>query len=434
MAKCSERAGEIMISATKYKLEKILDEIQSSNVNCTSVENESKSMEEVLNILLLDNISVPTTDSVQIQKSNVSKNGLFDIDEMMRWRNNNNNIYQLRTHWPVTSHRKWIGNLIVFGKKTVRKLLRWYIDPIAEQQNAINGSFTASINALCNNELVTAEQLKNINAKLVEIDQQYQNKFTELQAIYEERQRQLEHKYEETIETIKRENIAQPYSNIDYAKFEDYFRGNQQEIKMAQTMYLPFFNEKENVLDLGCGRGEFLELLKENNISAVGVDVYTAFVKQCQEKGLNVVHADAITYLAQQQDDSLGGIFAAQLVEHLSVDDIVSLCDLAYKKLEKGSCVVIETPNPSCMSTYFNSFYLDPTHEKPIHPKALEYFLREAGFADCEIVYTEQSKVPYRLPLLSGNEIENLADFNNGINFLSDIIFGSQDYAIIARK
>ena len=124
----------------------------------------------------------------------------------------------------------------------------------------------------------------------------------------------------------------------------------------------------------------------------------------------------------------------SQVVEHLTTDQILSLCNLTYKKLQSNSYIIIETPNPTSLSIYTNWFYVDPSHIKPIHPKTLEYFLKKAGFNDIQVVYTEQSKVGYRLPLLDSQNINNISDFNDGINLLSDIIFGSQDYAIIARK
>lgn len=434
MAERSERVGEMMINATKTKIDKIFSEIQNENAGYISVENGNKSMEEVINILLSNHVSVSANELLQTQKTNIDNNRLFDIDEMMLWRNNNNNIYQLRTHWTVVSHRKWIGDLIVFGKKVVRKFLKWYIDPIAEQQTKINGSFTASINALCNNEIVTEAQFVQIQEQFKSIENKYDEKLNELENHYQIKLQEMQENYLNALEAFKIKNIAQSYETINYLNFEEYFRGDEQKIKKNQAVYVPYFEGKNTVLDLGCGRGEFLELLQEKNIPAIGVDTYEVFVEQCRNKNLTVIHADAIAYLEQQKDNSLGGIFTAQLVEHLSISNVVSLCNLAYQKLENDGYIIIETPNPSCMSTYLNSFYLDPTHTKPLHPKTLEFFLCEAGFKNIEIVYTEQSKIAYRLPLLNGAEIINLEEFNDGINFLSDIVFGSQDYAIIAKK
>lgn len=231
----------------------------------------------------------------------------------------------------------------------------------------------------------------------------------------------------------KEEEQNQDYLNIDYFEFEDAFRGSRTQIKEAQKMYLRHFTECKHVLDLGSGRGEFLDLLHENRIPVVGVDTYAPFVDFCRMHGHTVVCEDAIEYLRHQKDASVDGIFAAQLVEHLSTQNLLDLCKESYRVLESGKTMVIETPNPLSLSIYMNSFYLDPTHTKPVHPKTLEYFLKNAGFRNVEVVFTNQSKVNYRFPLLNA-PAENLAEFNDGVNFMSDIIFGSQDYAIIAVK
>lgn len=231
----------------------------------------------------------------------------------------------------------------------------------------------------------------------------------------------------------KQTEEAQSYLDIDYFDFENNFRGTRTQIKESQKMYLRYYEDCKNVLDLGSGRGEFLELLAEKKIHATGVDMYHPFVDYCRMRGYTVVCDDAVDYLRHQKDASCDGIFAAQLAEHLSTKDLLDLCKESYRVLEDGKTLILETPNPACMSIYMNSFYLDPTHSKPVHPKTLEYFLKKAGFSKVEVVYTEQSKVGYRFPLLDA-AAGNLAEFNDGVNFMSDIIFGSQDYAIIAVK
>ena len=242
------------------------------------------------------------------------------------------------------------------------------------------------------------------------------------------------HEHNSLLNEMSYINDSNTYETIDYFDFENHFRGSQREIKKNQRIYVPYFKNSGLIVDLGCGRGEFLELLAEQNIPAIGIDLYEEFVEYCTIKGLNAVHDDGLHYLKALKDETIGGIFAAQLVEHLKIDDIISLCTLSFLKLKPGSCLILETPNPTSLSIYTNAFYIDPSHVKPVHPKMLKYFLEKAGFQDIEIIFTESSKIDYKLPLINGNGIENLEEFNNGVNLLSDLIFGSQDYAIIARK
>ena len=225
---------------------------------------------------------------------------------------------------------------------------------------------------------------------------------------------------------------ADVYAEMDYFDFENYFRGSRAQIKEAESIYIPYFLEKELVLDLGCGRGEFLELLNENSIQGIGIDAYEEFVAYCQAKGLDVRQDDAIRFLENTEKESVDGIFAAQLIEHLSTGQLLALCHLAYEKLKQGGCLILETPNPMCLSIYMNAFYMDPSHQKPVHAKTMEYLLKREGFQKVDLLFTEESKSDYRLPLLSCETSSNLSEFNDGMNLLSDLLFGSQNYAVIA--
>lgn len=229
-----------------------------------------------------------------------------------------------------------------------------------------------------------------------------------------------------------RPQIEDEYSCIDYFDFENHFRGSRESIKEVQKQYVEYFVGRNNVLDLGCGRGEFLELLMENKIESVGVECYSEFAEYCKMKGLNVAEEDALTYLEKQE--KVGGIFAGQLIEHLKVNQIVRLCELAYEKLEEGAYMVLETPNPMSLAIYTHAFYIDPSHNKPVHPLLMEYFMKKAGFKDIRILFTESSKYPVDIPKLVGNGIENIEAFNQSMEEVSRTLFGSQDYAVIGRK
>ena len=202
-------------------------------------------------------------------------------------------------------------------------------------------------------------------------------------------------------------------------------------VKKAQESYLKYFRGKKHVLDIGCGRGEFLSLMKDNGINAEGVDIYEPYTDYCNSKGLKAHCGDGTAYLAKMEKTD--GIFVGQVVEHMKTGEIIALCNTAYEKLEKGGCIIIETPNPTSLSIYTNAFYIDPSHIKPVHPLTLQYFLEKAGFTDVEIIYTEQSRPPHSIPELkiSGGEGE---EFNKAMKKVSDMIFGSQDYAAVAIK
>lgn len=223
------------------------------------------------------------------------------------------------------------------------------------------------------------------------------------------------------------------YESIDYFDFENHFRGSIESIKNAQRSYLKYFADKKHVLDIGCGRGEFLSLLKECGVFAEGVDVYQPYADYCNMKGLKAECADGIEFLADSHDE-IDGIFVGQVVEHLETGQIIRLCEKAWEKLPEGGCIVIETPNPTSLAIYTNAFYIDPSHVKPVHPLTMKYYLEKAGFKNIKIIYTESSRPPYSIPELKCTAAENADEFNAAMKTVSDIIFGSQDYAIAAVK
>jgi O-antigen chain-terminating methyltransferase len=207
---------------------------------------------------------------------------------------------------------------------------------------------------------------------------------------------------------------ASDIAGIDYFDFENRFRGPRDLTKERQTIYLPFLSDKGLVVDLGCGRGEMLELLAEKGIPAVGVDISQEFVDYCCFKGFNAVTGDAIEYISALQDGSVGAMTAIQLAEHLPTGYIMKLCSVAFDKLSDGGYLIVETPNPQCLSIFSGAFYVDPSHIKPIPSMLMSYILEKSSFHDISTIYTEPSYDA------SGGEPGQAHN--------------SQDYAVIARK
>ena len=222
------------------------------------------------------------------------------------------------------------------------------------------------------------------------------------------------------------------YSVIDYFDFENHFRGSRKHIKKVQEIYLPYFENKHNVLDLGCGRGEFVELLASRGVRVRGVDLYDPYVQYCKMRNLPVEQGDAIKYLKAER--SVDGIFLGQVVEHMEIEQIVELCTIAYEKLEKDCYLVMETPNPTTLAIYTESFYRDPSHNRPVHPETLKYIVEKAGFSSVKILYTESSRMPYSIPEISEEKEGRLYEFDKAMKRVSDTLYGSQDYAVIAKK
>jgi O-antigen chain-terminating methyltransferase len=230
-------------------------------------------------------------------------------------------------------------------------------------------------------------------------------------------------------------NDSNDSSDSSYVGFEDQFRGSDDAIRERLSGYLPVFEGAGNVLDIGCGRGEFLSLLGERGVQATGIDMNAAMVDVCREKGLAAARADALSYLRAQPDGSLGGLFAAQVVEHLEPGYLTRLLSVAFDKLRPGAAIVLETINPACWFAFFESYIRDITHVRPLHPDTLRFLLIASGFQGVEIQY----RVPYpeheKLQRIPAGTLGDSAEMlNANVDKLNSLLFTYLDYAAIARR
>jgi O-antigen chain-terminating methyltransferase len=225
-----------------------------------------------------------------------------------------------------------------------------------------------------------------------------------------------------------------------YVGFENRFRGDPREIAGRQADYVEYFAGARDVLDIGCGRGEFLELLRQAGIGARGLDLNHEMVEVCRARGLEAEECDALTYLSRQPDASLGGLFAAQVVEHLEPAYLMSTLDAAYHALRPGSRIVLETINPACWFAFFESYIRDLTHVRPIHPETLQYLLTASGFQRVEIRY--RSAFPQREKLqpialgpgASPPALAAVDTINANVERLNGLLFTYLDYAAVATR
>jgi len=232
-----------------------------------------------------------------------------------------------------------------------------------------------------------------------------------------------------------------------YVGFEDRFRGSEDEIRRRLADYVPYFKSASDVLDVGCGRGEFLDLLKQAGVSARGLDLNPEMIEVCRARGLDTVAGDALGYLNTLPDESLGGLLAIQVVEHLEPSYLQRFLQAAFYKMRPGATLVLETINPACWVAFFESYIRDLTHVRPIHPETLQYLLHASGFSTVDVVYrapiAEEARLQKVKPAVErfGDEdssADRLAElvtaFNRNMDRLNSHMFTNQDYAAVAKR
>lgn len=225
-------------------------------------------------------------------------------------------------------------------------------------------------------------------------------------------------------------------SDAVYTAFENRFRGSREAIRSQQADYVALFRDQAPVVDLGCGRGEFLQALGEAGIAARGVEGNANAVRECREKGLAVTEADLVGFLRSLPEGSLGGVFAAQVVEHLPPEALVALLGEAHRVLRPGGLLVLETVNGACALAYFEVFIRDLSHQWPLHPDTLRFLAAAAGFGEARIEWRSPVREEVKLHTApSGSLAPPVAQiFNENVVRLNALLFAPLDYALVARR
>ncbi len=286
---------------------------------------------------------------------------------------------------PLDSHRALLGHTVALMKRILRRVL----SPFFDQQARFN---VAGIDALAN----LARRLDTLEDALAR----------------------------------HRATGGDPEPCFDYAAFEAIFRGSRESLRAAQASYLDLFPDAASgpVLDLGCGPGVFLELLRESGVPGFGVDRCNPATTQAALAGLDVRTGDFFETLDHCPAQSLGGIVAFQVVEHLSLPALQRLLRLARQRLRPGGVLVLESVNLASLITHARGWTIDPTHAQPVHPLTLRFLVEQAGFSTIELRYSGAVEAETRLePDPAGGAAAR------NVERLNRIVFGPQDYAIVAR-
>jgi O-antigen chain-terminating methyltransferase len=225
--------------------------------------------------------------------------------------------------------------------------------------------------------------------------------------------------------------------NLDalYAAFEEAFRGSNELVKTRVSPYLSDIaaavaaGQDAPVIDIGCGRGEWLEVLRDAGYRARGIDSNEVFVQACRAKGLDVTEGDAFEVLKQMPDASVAGVTSIHLIEHLGFESLIDFLDQSHRVLRPGGILILETPNPENVLVGSNWFYMDPTHRNPLPPGLMFWLTRSRGFTDVRVErLTAARDVP--MPALLPDDVEGAAS----VNMVLEHFRAPVDYAVIARR
>jgi 2-polyprenyl-3-methyl-5-hydroxy-6-metoxy-1,4-benzoquinol methylase len=299
-----------------------------------------------------------------------------------------------------------------------------------------------------------------VQVKNNEIFRKHETLFNELQIKYDNRLQELQLKNNEINESISRlrkilinskapvdtktqvlaakqsgETLQGSMLDYIYYDLENILRGKEEEIRFRQLDYLEYLKDVGPVLDVGCGRGELLELLARHGIEAVGVDSNKLMVEYCVSKGLKVTHADGMLHIANLPDGSLGAITALHVIEHLDLNSLCNFLVQALNKIKDGGILILETPNPLGLFTLSQSFYLDFSHLRPVHPTSLKLLLESMGFTIVKLLFLSPWEDAVKLtPFPSENNDKVIERVNENFDKLNEIIFAPREYSIVAKK
>jgi SAM-dependent methyltransferase len=354
----------------------------------------------------------------------------------------------------LSSHRKRLGGLVTGLKKTFLRISEPYRQMLLKRQVDFNAEIVRLLNQLVGDYRYRVNTLEQ---QLV--------KMTEEQRAQQERSDGLSRRLDDLVQETRAQKIAvedllgelrsgkraggagpaaageaaERLRAFEYLLFENRHRGAEAEIRARQRAYLPYFKEPGPVLDIGCGRGEFLELLKGAGIPAQGVELNPEMVRVAQEKGVEVFQGDGLEYLRNFPDRKLGGIFLSQVIEHLGPENLRELVRTAFLKLAPGGVLLAETVNPQCLTTFSGAFYVDLSHHNPIHPEGARYLWESLGFRQVNILYVSPYPPEMRLKEMVRRDDESYEDetarvLNENVGRLNDLLYGYQDYAVVGFK
>ncbi len=366
--------------------------------------------------------------------------------------------------FPIRSHRGLAGGLVVLFKRIFRPLVKTPLNDLWDRQRVFN--------------LIVIDHLRELADRLAELGRRFEGEVLPEVRFFAATVEKLEGYRVEGLDDVLKHNdalfalldqkldryrretqelwgrlggalaraeaggagaLARVREEQAYVELERRFRGTEGDIEDRVGRYLRYLDGRGDVLDLGCGRGEALALLRQRGVPARGVDGSAEMATLCREKGLEVEEGDLFEALERAAEATLGGVVSFHVIEHLPIESLDRLVRLAWRALKPGGVLILETPNPLSLVVAARNFWLDPTHRRPIHPASLQLVYRLAGFEPVEQIELRPFPADERLPQLAADGLPRgleplVRDLNTLRDRLDGLLFGCQDYAMVGFK
>jgi SAM-dependent methyltransferase len=292
--------------------------------------------------------------------------------------------YDPRSRKPV------VGPVITYARKVVISLVRWWMGALLERQERINRLLAAAYD-------YEGQMAPRFGSRLGRLERDWK-------------------------EWREREVAA----NLHSVYFQARFGGDEPVIRRQSEAFVDLFKGRRRVLDLGSGRGIFLQLLKDRGIGGYGVDLDPRMVAQAREKGLEAHEAEALAHLQEVEAGSVDGLYARHLAEHILPGELVEILRACRRALAPGAPLVFVTPNPRTLTVGAHTFWMDPQHLRPIPPDLFKFYLEVEGFTDVDLRTFEPTEKRLSEDVPAGPIREN-------VKLLNETLFGDRDYAVIGR-
>jgi len=290
------------------------------------------------------------------------------------------------------SRKRYVGRAITAARGVVMGLVRWWINAITERQERVNRLIAAGLQEL------SARPSPEFGARLDRLEREIAGR--------------------------ARDEVA---ANLHSVYFQARFSGDEPVIRAQSERFLALFQGRRRVLDLGSGRGTFLQLAKEHGIGAYGVDLDTRMVAEARSRGLEAVESDALAHLRSLEEASIDGLYARHVAEHVLPGELVEILRELRRVLAPGAPVVMVTPNVATLTVGAHSFWLDPSHRRPLPPELFRFYLEVEGFSMVAIQTFERSELRLSEDVPEGGQLDN-------VKLLNETLFGHRDYAVIGRQ